>query len=177
LLQAIAGAPAIAPADSAGDAGSAAADLASAWNRLRSASAETDAEVARDEYEALFIGVGRSDVSLYASHYLGRQSGRPLAEIRAALFELGLARRQTASEFEDHFGLILEVMRILVAGDGERPPADISEQRKFFDRYLLTWASKCCTAIEDSSIANYYRHVAQFARCFISIESEAFAIA
>jgi len=177
LLHAIAGAPTLVLAASASGADEPAADMARAWDALRSASAATNAEAAREEYEALFVGVGRSEVSLYASHYLGRQSGRPLAEIRAALSELGLARRPTASEFEDHFALIFEVMRMLIAGDGERPPAHISEQRKFFDHYLMTWASKCCTAIEETSIANYYPRVAQFTRCFIEVEQAAFAIA
>ena len=93
LLRAIAGAPPLAPSESVAGDDDLAADLATAWDALRSASASIDADAARDEYQALFIGVGRSEVSLYASHYLGPQSGRPLAEIRAALAEQGLARR------------------------------------------------------------------------------------
>ncbi len=69
------------------------ARLAGAWNALRAASDASDADAARTSIETLFVGVGRSEVSLYASHYLGPQSGRPLAEIRATLAELGLARR------------------------------------------------------------------------------------
>ena len=72
-----------------------------------------------EEFLALFVGVGRSEVSLYASHYLGPQSGRPLAEVRAALSELGLARRPGSSEYEDHLAVLFETMRMLVGGDGE----------------------------------------------------------
>jgi TorA maturation chaperone TorD len=81
-----------------------------------------DPEAAGDEFQALFVGVGKSAVSLYASHYLGPQSGRPLAEIRAALAGIGLARRPGSSEFEDHLSVVLETMRMLVAGepDGAR---------------------------------------------------------
>jgi TorA maturation chaperone TorD len=176
LLRAIASAPPLAPSESMGGDDDLGAALAAAWNGLRSASAAADAEATRDEYQTLFVGVGRSEVSLYASHYVGPQSGRPLAEIRAALAALGLARRPTASEFEDHLALVFEAMRMLVAGDSERSPAEILEQRAFFERHLMTWASKCCSAIEDSSVANYYRRVAQFARCFVVIEEASFAI-
>lgn len=177
LLRAIAGAPPLAPSESVAGDDDLAADLATAWDALRSASASVDADAARDEYQALFIGVGRSEVSLYASHYLGPQSGRPLAEIRAALAELGLARRPAESEFEDHLAVVFETMRMLVAGDADRSPAAISGQRSFFERHLMTWALECCTAIGHSSVANYYRCVAQFSGCFVRIEEASFAIA
>jgi TorA maturation chaperone TorD len=172
LLAAIARAPALAPA--ATEAG--AVDLASSWEALRAASAATAEEAAADEYHALFIGVGRSEVSPYASHYLGPQSGRPLAEIRASLSELGLARRPGSSEFEDHLAVVLETMRMLVAGDADRQPAAIPEQRAFFERHVVPWAFDCCTAIGECSIANYYRRVAQFTGCFLALERDSLAI-
>ncbi len=98
---------------------------------MRAASARADPMAVGDEFQTLFVGVGRSEVSLYASHYLGPQSGRPLAQIRATLAGLGLARRAESSEFEDHLSVELETMRMLVAGDAERPPATIAEQRAF----------------------------------------------
>ena len=93
--------------------------VASAWDALCAASATADAEAVGEEFQALFVGVGRSEVSLYASHYLGPQSGRPLAEIRATLGGLGLARKAESSEFEDHLSVVLETMRLLVSGDGD----------------------------------------------------------
>jgi len=177
LLRAIASAPPLAPAAHAADDDGPAGDLAAAWDALRSASASAVEEAVRDEYQALFIGVGRSEVSPYASHYLRGQFGRPLADIRGALADLGLSRRASVSEFEDHIAVVLEAMRMLVAGDGERAPTEIGEQRAFFERFLMTWASDCCSAIHNSSIANYYRHVAQFACCFVGVETAAFAIA
>jgi TorA maturation chaperone TorD len=177
ILQAIAQAAPLEPIASAADGDAPAAALAAAWDALRQASATADVDALRDEYQELFVGVGRSEVSPYASHYLGRQSGRPLAAIRAALADLGLARRSAASEFEDHIAVLFEAMRMLIAGDGERPPIGLAEQRRFFEIYLMTWASDCCTAILNSSIADYWRHVAQFARCFLGVEAAAFAIA
>jgi len=174
LLAAIAGAPSLAPPahaqDDQGDT------LAGAWERLRGASVAMDPEAARDEFQTLFVGVGRSEVSLYASHYLGPQSGRPLAEIRASLAALGLGRRPESSEFEDHLSTVLETMRMLVAGDGERPPVSIAEQQDFFGRHVGPWALECCAAISANPVANYYRQVAQFADRFLALERDSFAV-
>ena len=124
----------------------------------------------------MFVGVGRSEVSPYATHYLRPQSGRPLAELRGALAELGLARRSQKSEFEDHLAIVLETMRMLVAGDGDRLPATIARQRAFFDRFVAPWAFDCCTAIRENALANYYGRVAKFTCCFLALERDSFAI-
>jgi TorA maturation chaperone TorD len=175
LLRAIASAPPLAPAAGA-DGGDAGSGLARAWDRLKAASAAMDVEAAADEYQTLFVGVGRSEVSLYASHYLGAQSGRPLAELRSTLARLGLARKPGASEFEDHAGVVLEVARMLVAGDGERPPADLAAQRNFLAAHLFPWVFDCCAAIGTNSVANYYRRVAEFAASFLAIERDSLAM-
>jgi len=175
LLAAIAAAAPLAPAALAGPDDDA-KTIASAWDSLRAASAVMEPEAAHDEFQALFGGVGKSAVSLYASHYLGPQSGRPLAEIRAALGALGLARRPGSSEFEDHLSVELETMRMLVAGDAGRRPASIAEQRAFCERHLISWAFECCTAISSCPLANYYRQVASFTRCFLALERDSFAI-
>jgi TorA maturation chaperone TorD len=178
LLTAIAAAAPLAP-DAPGGLGRADDDvktIAQAWDSLRAASAIMDPEAAGDEFQALFVGVGKSEVSLYASHYLGPQSGRPLAAIRATLGSLSLARRPRSSEFEDHFSVELETMRMLVAGDAERRPATIAEQRAFCETHLLPWAFDCCAAISTSVLANYYRRVASFASCFMALERDSFAI-
>jgi TorA maturation chaperone TorD len=173
LLAAIAAAgPLAAISGTGGNAGG----IASAWDAVREASATTDLAAVRDEYQTLFVGVGRSEVSLYASHYIGPQSGRPLAELRASLARLGLGRRPESNEFEDHLSIVLETMRMLVAGDGERVPATLEVQQAFFDRHLSPWAADCCNAISLNSIANYYRRVAEFAHCFVALERDSFAL-
>jgi len=177
LLAAIAHAPPLVPPTHTDDAGTEPANIAGAWDRLRAASAAMTSEAAADEFHTLFVGVGRSEISLYASHYLGPQSGRPLAEIRSALAELGLARRPGSSEFEDHVGVMLETMRMLVAGDAERRPAAIAEQRAFFERHIARWVFDCCNAIERCAIANYYARVAQFTGCFLALERDSLAMA
>ena len=172
LLAAIAAAAPLAPDAESGDANG----IASAWESLRAASALADPAAVAEEFQALFVGVGRSEVSLYASHYLGPQSGRPLAQIRATLADLGLARRAELSEFEDHLSVELETMRMLVAGDTDRLPAPIAEQRAFCERHLIPWVFDCCTAISQCPLAYYYRQVASFTCCFLALERDSFAI-
>ena len=172
LLAAIAAAAPLAPEAGSDDANG----MAAAWESLLAASALADPTAAGEEFQALFVGVGRSEVSLYASHYLGPQSGRPLAQIRAALAGLGLARRPENSEFEDHLSVELESMRMLVAGDADRPPAPIAEQRAFCERYLLPWVFDCCAAISQCPLANYYVQVASFTRSFMALERDSFAV-
>jgi len=170
LLAGIARAPSLEPEASPSAEVDAGSELAAAWNALRAASAAMDSEAAAEEYQSLFVGVGRSEISIYASHYLGPQSGRPLAEIRATLAALGLARKPDSNEFEDHLAVALETMRMLVAGDGERPSVDLARQRAFFDAHVAPWALDCCIAITQSPVANYYRHVAQFTNKFLALE-------
>jgi len=172
LLAAIAAAPALEPARRSDDSVD---GLAPAWDAVRAASAAADPAAVRDEFQTLFVGVGRSEVSLYASHYLGSHSGRPLAELRATLARLGLARRPQSNEFEDHLSLVLETMRMLVTGDDERDPASLEEQRAFIDRHILPWVQDCCIAISLNSVANYYRRVALFTQCFVALERDSFA--
>lgn len=175
LLAAIAAAAALPPPAFA-EPGAAAAGLAPAWDALRAASAAADPAAVADEYFALFVGVGRSEVSPYGTHYLNPQSGRPLAELRATLATLGLARRPASSEFEDHLAVVLETMRVLVEGQGKRPPAAVDAQRAFFERHVAAWAFACCNAIKASAIANYYGRVAEFASCFLALERDSFAM-
>ena len=176
LLAAIAVSAPLEPLAEGGDEGGTAGDLAAAWDTLRASSAAAEAAALAEEFQTLFIGVGRSEVSLYASHYLAPQSGRPLSTIRAALAELGLARQSARSEFEDHFATLLEAMRMLVAGDATRVPASIAAQKDFFERHIGSWAAACCSAIEQSPVAIYYRDVAQFAICFLMLERESLAM-
>ena len=167
LLQAIAAAP---PLTDDGD-------LASAWNRLVAASGAMDADAAAQEYTDLFIGVGQCDVNLHGSHWIaGAMLERPLAELRTTLAELGLGRRPDSVMLEDHLAALCETMRMLVGGTNDRPPASVAVQRAFFDRHIAPWAFRCCTAIRQSSIANYYDRVAEFTEQFMALDRDALAM-
>ena len=121
--------------------------------------------------------MGKSEVNLHASHWLtGFMMERPLAELRGALARLGLARRPDAPTVEDHLSALCETMRILIAGQGAVPPADLALQRTFFEQQIATWAPECCAAIASCPLAVYYRRVAQFSLCFLALERDSFAM-
>jgi len=150
--------------------------LSLAWQRLTEASGVMDAEAASQEYTDLFIGVGRCEVNLHASHWMvGAMLERPLAELRTELSALGLARRRDVVMLEDHLSALCETMRLLIAGKDERPPADPT-QRAFFERHIAPWVFSCCTAIRESTIANYYVRVAEFTDQFMALDRDALAI-
>jgi len=151
--------------------------FASAWNRLVAASGVMDASAAAQEFTDLFIGVGRCDVNLHGSHWkVGAMMERPLAELRAELAALGLGRRADVVMLEDHLSALFETMRILVAGKDDRPPSAVAVQRDFFERQIGSWAFRCCAAIRESTIANYYRCVAEFAEQFMALDRDALAM-
>jgi len=153
------------------------APVAEAWNRLLDASVAMDADAARSEYEALFIGVGRCEVNLHGSHWrTGFMMEKPLVELRTDLAALGLARKGSATMVEDHAAALFETMRLLISGDAERRAAPLAVQRNFFEMHLLPWIFDCCAAIERCSLANYYRRVAEFVELFMAVERDSLAM-
>jgi len=151
--------------------------LASAWNRLVAASGAMDVDAVVQEYTDLFVGVGQCDVNLHASHWIaGAMLDRPLADLRGELASLGLGRRSDVIMLEDHLSALLETMRLLVAGHGDSPPAHIATQRAFFERHIDPWVFLCCSAIRESSIANYYARVAELMEQFMALDRDALAM-
>ena len=147
------------------------------WNRLVDASAAMDADAAAQEYTDLFVGVGKSEVNLHASHWIaGFMIEKPLVELRADLVALGIGRQEAANVLEDHFSALCETMRLLIGGDDDREPASIPTQRNFFEKRLLPWAPDCCAAIMKHSLANYYQRVAEFASEFLALERESLSM-
>lgn len=147
-----------------------------AWDDLVAACKQASAsqESVREEYEHLFIGVGKPEVMLYGSYYLsGFLMEKPLAELRTDLRALGIERVQTVVESEDHIGTLCEVMRYLIASD-DIVPASLATQKKFFADHLQPWAARACDAVEAHPDANFYRPVARLARTFFEIEMQAF---
>jgi TorA maturation chaperone TorD len=151
--------------------------LGEAWNRLILASTAMDADAAEQEYTDLFIGVGRSNVDLHASHYIVEAtSEKPLVAVRSDLARLGLGRRDRATLYEDHLSALCETMRLLVAGSAERSPAEVATQREFFERRIAPWVFDCCDAICKCPLANYYQRVGEFTSLFMAVERDSLAI-
>ena len=151
--------------------------FARSYNRLADASVAMDASAARQEYFDLFVGVGKCEVNLHASHWLsGYMMEKPLAELRTDLQRLGIARRSDASLVEDHLALLCETMRMLIVGDGGLRPAPLGIQHEFFEKHLGEWVFRCCDAISSSQVANYYACVAEWTTAFLAIERDSLAM-
>ncbi len=151
--------------------------FATAWNRLVAASGAMDAEAGAQEYTDLFIGVGKCEVNLHGSHWIsGFMMEKPLVELRADLVGVGLARRDDVVMLEDHLSALCESMRLLIAGQDEREPAPIAAQHAFFERHIGPWVFDCCTAIRESTIANYYARVAELTEQYMALDRDALAM-
>ena len=151
--------------------------LQEGWQALCAAARIADPAVLRGEFDSLFVGPGRPDVSPYASTYMGgARRGHLLAELRDDLAEAGYARAAASSEYEDHFSALCEVMRGLI-GDEQADAVAFTAQREFFGRYLAPWYGAFCDAISQSERAQFYRPVARFVSAFFVNESEYFELA
>jgi TorA maturation chaperone TorD len=147
-----------------------------AWSHLlHTAGAVTPGQV-RDEFETLFGGTGRPAVYVYGSFYLaGALHEKPLARLRADLQDIGLARRIDLGESEDHFAILAETMRFLIAGD-DPVVCTLTRQRDLFQRHIQPWGAQMCEAIEGDRTAQFYRALAAFTREFLQIEQMAFEL-
>jgi TorA maturation chaperone TorD len=139
---------------------------------LAKAAANTDAEAVAREYFALFVGVGRGELLPYASYYLtGFLQERPLAQLREDMAAMGIVRAEDFSEPEDHIAILCEIMAGMAARDFD---ADLSTQRRFFERHIKPWASRFFADLETAASARFYREVGSLGRLFLEIEAEGF---
>jgi TorA maturation chaperone TorD len=153
------------------------AALARAWQDLVNASSVMDADAAAEEYEKLFVGVGKAKVSIYAGFYAGAPAiAHPRVRLQAELAALGLARKGGVAEPEDHLAGVFDVMRVLVAGGAGREPAPLADQRRFYREYVEPSAPRFLAAVGAAAEANYYRAIAGFGRAFLALESESFQL-
>ncbi|MBA2689693.1 MAG: molecular chaperone TorD family protein [Burkholderiales bacterium] len=156
--------------------------LATAWHELTTAAALADVEEARFEYDILFIGTGKADVTLYSTAYLkgithnGAGAEKQLAALRGELADIGIIRHENVHEPEDHFSALCDVMRFLIVGDSETPAGDVERQREFFHSHIASWFVKLADAIEANKNANFYRPAGRFLRAFLDLENESLKI-
>ena len=144
------------------------------WSALVAEARARDDAAIRDEYNALFGGVGKPEVSLFGSYYLsGFLNEKPLAALRGDLARLGLARADAMSDTEDHVAYVCEVMRYLIAGDGAAA-ANLTAQRAFFIDHLQPWVLQMCERIGQHPQANFYAALAAFTRAFVEVETLGF---
>ncbi|HET9651145.1 MAG TPA: molecular chaperone TorD family protein [Usitatibacter sp.] len=153
------------------------AAMRDAWQALVDASADADADEVSQEYDDLFVGVGKAPVSIYAGFHGGAPAvDHPRVRMQADLAALGLARREPATEPEDHYAVIFDTMRVLVAGGAGREPAPLAAQKGFFDRHVRPGADRFFSAVGEAAEANYYRRVAALGAAFVALETQSFQL-
>ncbi|MEO7056614.1 MAG: molecular chaperone TorD family protein [Caldimonas sp.] len=156
------------------EAPEAGAFLEQTWGPLVAAARRLPLASVREEFDALFQGIGKPEVSLYGSfHRVGKLNERPLVEVRRDLLQLGLERVATVNETEDHLASLCEVMRFLIAGD-DAGTSNLASQRRFFDAHLRGWVDAFCADVEAQPRADFYGAAAAFARDFFAVEAQAF---
>ena len=148
--------------------------LEAPWAALVAAMRASSVEAATQEYDALFLGVGKPEVFLYGSHYLtGFLNEKPVAVLRGDLAALGLVRDEQRGETEDHLAAICEVMRYLIAGD-DVAVCNLEQQRRFFRAHLQPWGEKLCEAVQAHPRAKLYLALADFTQAFLQVETQGF---
>ncbi len=148
--------------------------LEAPWQALVAAMRASSVPAAGDEYDALFMGLGKAEIFLYGSHHLvGALNEKPLVALRNDLDALGLAREAMVMETEDHIACLFEVMRYLIAGD-DPAVCNLEQQRRMFRAHLQPWIGILCDAVERHPKASLYAALAVFTRAFVEVETQAF---
>ena len=151
-------------------------EFGQAIKALAKIASQIDETEAADEYDRLFIGLGRGELLPYGSYYLtGFLNEKPLAKLRNDMQRLGIARKEGVSEPEDHIGFLMEMMAGLISGRyGE--PASIETQREFFMTHIDPWAEHFFKDLEAAKSSRFYQPAGKIGQLFIEIERGAFAM-
>ena len=141
--------------------------LFEAMSGLATAARNIDLNQLEDEYNALFIGVGKGEVVPYESWYLtGFLMEQPLSDLRDDLRALGFERSQDTHEPEDHATAILEVFSVMIT-DG----FSLQQQQGFFETHMHSWLERFFTDLGEARSADFYKPVAQFGAAILKLES------
>jgi TorA maturation chaperone TorD len=141
--------------------------LFEAMSGLAMAARNIDLNQLEDEYNALFIGVGKGEVVPYGSWYLtGFLMEQPLSDLRDDLRVLGFERSAETHEPEDHVAAIFEVFSVMISD-----AASLSEQQRFFETHMKPWLERFFADLGNARSADFYKSVAQFGAAFIELES------
>ena len=135
------------------------AELAGAARKAR----PTDLE---DEYNSLFIGLGRGEVVPYGSWYLtGYLMEQPLSDLRDDLRALGFERNPDIREPEDHVAAIFEVFSVMISDR-----VSLERQQSFYERHMKSWLSRFFNDLSEAKSADFYGFVARFGVAFYRLE-------
>lgn len=126
-------------------------------------------ESVRNEYQDLFIGLGRGELVPYGSWYqTGFLMERPLSDLRDDLAALGYQRRSETHEPEDHAAALCEVMGLMILD-----ARAVAEQQAFFQRHMEPWIGRFMEDdLQNAKNAAFYRAVARLGAAFFDMERD-----
>lgn len=151
-------------------------DLGLAMGELAIAARNTTEKAAREEFQDLFIGVGRGELLPFCSYYLtGFLNEKPLARLRNDMSQLGIERDPTVKEPEDHAGAILDMMAGLIDGSFTSPQP-IKIQQDFFKKHISNWMPHFFKDLHVAKHASLLRPIGKIGGLFLEIEESAFAM-
>ncbi|WP_242521535.1 molecular chaperone [Motiliproteus sp. SC1-56] len=137
-----------------------------AWSVLQLAAQRAEEAQVAEEYQNLFIGIGRGELVPFGSWYLtGFLMEKPLVALRQDLAALGIERDPAVKEPEDHVGALCQVMALLVES-GESAAA-----AGFFKQHLQGWTQQFFTDLQAASAAHFYSAVGRFGELFAAQET------
>ena len=134
------------------------------------------AQSVEDEYNTLFVGLGRGELLPYGSYYLtGFLNEKPLAVLRDDMKALAIVRADDVFEPEDHIASLFEMMAGMITGRFDEP-VSLDRSRRFFDRHIGPWAGHFFSDLESAKNSVFYAPVGSAGRAFMEIEKEAFRL-
>ena len=137
---------------------------------LQQAAKDSNREALEDEYQDLFIGIGRGEVMPFGSwHMTGAMMEKPLAEIRHDLELLGFERDENVKEPEDHIAALCEVMSMLTGEEEDL-------QQAVFNKHIAPWFNSFTQQLENAESANFYKPAAQLCEAFLTLEQVRFSV-
>ncbi|WP_252023517.1 molecular chaperone TorD family protein [Vibrio sp. SCSIO 43136] len=138
-----------------------------AWRKLKQEAQNITTEQVEQEYQDLFIGIGRGEVMPFASwHLTGSLMEKPLAMIRDDLIRLGFERSEHTKEPEDHIAALCEVMAMI---DND------TQAFHFFNQHIQPWFASLVEQIEQTKNGQFYLGVAAVLNQFLQLEQTRFA--
>lgn len=151
-------------------------ELGTAFGELSGLAAKTSVTDAGDEYQMLFIGLGRGEILPYGSYYLtGFLNEKPLARLRNDMAQLGIERSPDVKDPEDHAGALMDMMAGLIDGSfGE--PQSIQVQRNFFEKHVGNWTPYLFRDLQQAGNARFYKPFGKIGEVFMAVEEAAFAL-
>ena len=141
-------------------------ELYDAMSALAEAAKKQDPDLLEDEYNALFIGIGKGEVVPYGSWYLtGFLMEQPLSDLRDDLATLGFDRNLETHEPEDHIAAIFEVFSVMISDS-----ISLAGQLSFYDKHMRPWLARFFADLDKARSAEFYQPVARCGAACIELE-------